>query len=106
MDELYSVDELAQAAHTTARAVRLYVEKGLLSPLRAGRALCFTPQDRERLDDILRAKRLGFTLKEIYQFYATPTPKALSDRVARIRQIKTDADQELAALDRQMKARR
>jgi len=106
MDKLYSVDELAKTADASARAVRLYVEKGLLAPLRAGRALCFTPQDLERLHDILRAKRLGFSLKEIYQFYVTPNPAILSDRATRIRQIKTDAEQELAALDRHMKARR
>jgi len=106
MDEIFSVDELAKAADTTARTVRLYVEKGLLDPLRAGRTLCFTPKDLERLHDILRAKRLGFTLKEIHQGYTNPTPRALGDRAQRIRQIKTDADQELAALDRQMKARR
>ncbi len=36
MDKFYSVDELAKAGNATPRAIRLYVDKGLLEPMRIG----------------------------------------------------------------------
>jgi DNA-binding transcriptional MerR regulator len=105
MDELYSVNELAKCADVTPRTVRLYVEWGLLEPRRAGRTLCFTPADAKLLGEILRTKRLGFTLAEIHRRFTKPNRVLLSDMVKRIQQIKADANQELMVLERQIKER-
>lgn len=105
MHKLYSVSELAKSADTTQRTVRLYVERGLLAPLRAGRTLCFTPADAEALEAILRAKRLGFSLSEIKHHLDNPSTATLDRKLDRVRSIKADAERELAVLARQLKDR-
>ena len=62
--KLFSVEELAKAAGTSARAVRLYMKKGLLTPQRAGRVYVFTQRDLKTLEHIQRSQRLGLSLKE------------------------------------------
>lgn len=105
MNEVYSVSELAELAKVTQRAVRLYVERGLLAPLRAGSTLCFTPADVEALKSILRAKRLGFSLEEIKSRQDNPSTTIANDWAARVRQIQEDVEHELADLNRHQKHR-
>ena len=52
----------------TTRALRFYEDKGLLAPHRLGSRRVFNVQDRERLEKILRAKRIGFSLEDIKEF--------------------------------------
>lgn len=68
MDELYTVNELAQELGITARTLRFYEVKDLLSPQRAGTTRVYTKRDRARLRLILRGKRLGFSLAEIKEY--------------------------------------
>jgi DNA-binding transcriptional MerR regulator len=65
---LYTVTELAAELGVTARAIRFYEDKGLLSPSRAGATRVYTYRDRARMMLILRGKRLGFTLRDIKEF--------------------------------------
>jgi len=65
MDKLYSVSELAKELGATPRAIRLYEDKGLIRPRRAGNTRVYGRGDRARLILILRGKRLGFSLREI-----------------------------------------
>jgi len=51
----------------TARTLRFYESKELLSPIRDGQKRLFTRRDRARLKLILRGKRFGFPLEEIRQ---------------------------------------
>jgi DNA-binding transcriptional MerR regulator len=67
-DRSYSVSELAGEFGTTARAIRFYEGKGLLSPGRVGANRVYTHRDRARLLLVLRGKRLGFSLREIKEF--------------------------------------
>lgn len=67
-NRLYTVTELAAQLGVTARAIRFYEDKGLLSPSRAGATRIYTYRDRARMMLILRGKRLGFTLRDIKQF--------------------------------------
>lgn len=98
MDKLYSVEELAQTCHATPRAVRLYVEKGLLEPMRAGRTYVFTELSAERLTIIQRCKRIGLSLDDIKK-RLNPTDKdELKTIIERVENIRLDADTELAAL--------
>lgn len=55
------------AAHfdVTTRAIRFYEDKGLIFPRRANGSRVFSRSDRERFAQILRAKRLGFSLEDI-----------------------------------------
>ncbi|MDE8348188.1 MAG: MerR family DNA-binding transcriptional regulator [Acidocella sp.] len=65
---LFSVSQLARQLGVTARTIRFYEDKDLVSPQRAGTTRVYTHRDRARLMLILRGKRLGFSLREIKEF--------------------------------------
>src|SRR5271170_1250244 len=65
---LFSVSQLAGQLGVTARTIRFYEDKHLISPQRAGTTRVYTPRDRARLTLILRGKRLGFSLREVKEF--------------------------------------
>jgi DNA-binding transcriptional MerR regulator len=65
MTKLLTVTELARELGVTARAIRLYEDKGLIAPQRVGNRRVYSNRDRGRLVLILRGKRLGFSLREI-----------------------------------------
>jgi DNA-binding transcriptional MerR regulator len=67
-EAMYSVTQLGNELGITARAIRFYEDKGLLSPARAGTTRVYTQRDRARMILILRGKRLGFSLKEIKEY--------------------------------------
>jgi DNA-binding transcriptional MerR regulator len=66
-DRTYTISELATEFGVTARALRFYEDKGLLSPRREGLARIYSARERARLQLILRGKRIGFPLNEIKQ---------------------------------------
>ena len=66
--QLYTVTELAKELGMTARAVRFYEDKGLITPQRAGTTRVYSARDRARMILILRGKRLGFALSEIKEY--------------------------------------
>ncbi len=65
---LYTVTALAAELGVTARAIRFYEDKGLISPSRAGATRVYTSRERARMRLILRGKSLGFSLREIRTF--------------------------------------
>jgi DNA-binding transcriptional MerR regulator len=66
--DLYGIADLCTEFGVTARAVRFYEDKGLLSPRRINGARIYTQRDRVRLGLILRAKSIGSSLSEIKQY--------------------------------------
>jgi DNA-binding transcriptional MerR regulator len=65
---LYTVTELAKELGMTARAIRFYEDKGLITPQRAGTTRVYSARDRARMILILRGKRLGFSLSTIREY--------------------------------------
>jgi DNA-binding transcriptional MerR regulator len=61
----YSISDLSAEFKVTARALRFYEDEQLIQPIRRGMARVYTKRDRARLDWILRAKNVGFSLAEI-----------------------------------------
>lgn len=61
----WGIQEIADIFNITPRAIRFYEDKGLISPARQAGARIFDTVDYGRLERILRAKRLGFTLDDI-----------------------------------------
>ncbi len=100
MDKFFSVEELAKTGNTTARTVRLYIDKGLLEPMRIGRILCFPEATRQTLEDIQRAKRLGFSLKEIKSFQTVRNIAVVEGAIHRIEELMADAEIEVTHLRR------
>lgn len=64
-EQVYGIAELAEEFGVTHRAIRLYEEKGLLTPRRVGTQRVYSRRDRARLVLILRAKALGSSLEDI-----------------------------------------
>lgn len=64
-DRTWTIGDLAKAFGVTARALRFYEDKGLLSPQRDMLNRVYSARDRARLQLILRGKRVGFSLSEI-----------------------------------------
>lgn len=107
---LYSVSQLARQLGVTARTIRFYEDKGLVSPSRAGTTRVYTQRDRARLMLILRGKRLGFSLREIKDYLdlydIDPTQHAqmrqllsgVRKRVAKLLEQRAALEQSLAEL--------
>ena len=70
LGDMLTITELAREAGVTARAIRFYESKGLLTPRRAGTTRIYTHRERGRLQLILRGKRLGFSLTDIGEYLA------------------------------------
>ncbi|MCP5366084.1 MAG: MerR family DNA-binding transcriptional regulator [Hyphomicrobiales bacterium] len=66
--DFFSITELSDELGVSARALRFYEDKGLVTPQRAGTTRVYTRRDRARLILILRGKRLGFTLREVKEW--------------------------------------
>lgn len=64
-ERTYSISELAREFKVTARALRFYEDRGLLTPLRDGLNRVYRTRDRARLQLILQGKRVGLSLVEI-----------------------------------------
>ena len=62
---LYTVPQLSKELGITERAIRFYESKVLVKPSRAGNTRIFNYKDRARLLIIMRAKKLGFSLRDI-----------------------------------------
>jgi len=71
----FSIGDLAREFDLTTRTIRYYEDKQLLQPMRRGQQRIYSRADRTRLKLILRGKRLGWNLDEIFeviQLYNSP----------------------------------
>lgn len=98
MDKFLSVSQLATSGNTTNRAIRLYMDKGLLTPVQFGHNYFFTENNLEILDNILRAKRLGFSLEEIKSCQIDCDEKKITSHLNRLESLISDAKVEIKAL--------
>ncbi|NKC02717.1 MerR family DNA-binding transcriptional regulator [Ochrobactrum haematophilum] len=112
MREYYTITELTREFGISTRTLRFYEDEGLIAPVRRGRTRLFRPSDRHLLKQILRGKRLGFSIAEIHeiiQMYREPPPgetgqlKLLMKRVEEkrddLRQKRRDIDETVGELD-------
>ncbi len=67
-ERLFTVTGLAAELGVTARTLRFYEDRGLISPQRLGPNRVYSPRDRARMILILRGKQLGFSIREIAEF--------------------------------------
>jgi DNA-binding transcriptional MerR regulator len=98
-----STSELAQAADVNVETVRYYERRGLLpEPPRTPAG--YRTYDREalaRLQLVTRAKRLGFTLREIRELLVASDGGSVDDVVRAARAKLGEIDTRLAELARQ-----
>lgn len=109
-DRLFTVTELAAQLGVTARTLRFYEDRGLISPRRLGTTRVYTHRDRARMVLILRGKRLGFSLRDIAEYldlYDADTThteqlralkQAVASRIAQLEEQRAALDETLAEL--------
>ncbi|MEI2302484.1 MerR family transcriptional regulator [Ensifer sp. MJa1] len=111
MNKYYSITELTREFGISTRTLRFYEDEGLIHPERRGRTRLFRPADRRLIQEILRGRRIGFTIaeiREIIQVYKDPPGemgqlRLLMSRVEEkreeLRQKRKDIDDTLAELN-------
>ncbi|MBT1156097.1 MerR family DNA-binding transcriptional regulator [Aminobacter anthyllidis] len=111
MREYYSITELTREFDISTRTLRFYEDEGLVQPVRRGRTRLFRPSDRQLIRQIMRGKRLGFSIneiREIIQMYREPPGevgqlklmiKRIEEKREDLRQKRRDLEETLAELD-------
>jgi DNA-binding transcriptional MerR regulator len=108
--DTFTIRDLTREFAVSARTLRFYEEKGLLSPRRDGQDRLYGRRDRARLKYVLMGRCVGFSLdetRELLDLYdlgdhqVTQLNAALGkfrERIGRLRQQKADIDQALSEL--------
>jgi DNA-binding transcriptional MerR regulator len=111
VDKLYTITELTREFGVSTRTLRFYEDEGLIHPERRGRTRLFRPADRRLIQEILRGRRIGFTIseiREIIQVYRDPPGeigqlellmKKVNEKREDLRQKRRDIDETLTELD-------
>lgn len=79
MERYYTITELTREFGVSTRTLRFYEDEGLIHPERRGRTRLFRAADRRLIQEILRGRRIGFTIaeiREIIQVYKDPPGEA------------------------------
>ena len=111
MREYYTITELTREFDISTRTLRFYEDEGLVAPVRRGRTRLFRPSDRHLIKQIMRGKRLGFSIneiREIIQMYREPPGevgqlklmiKRIEEKRDDLRQRRRGLEETLAELD-------
>jgi DNA-binding transcriptional MerR regulator len=111
MREYYTITELTREFGISTRTLRFYEDEGLIQPVRRGRTRLFRPSDRHLVKQIMRGKRLGFSIneiREVIQIYREPPGevgqlklmiKRIDEKRDGLRQKRRDLEETLAELD-------
>jgi DNA-binding transcriptional MerR regulator len=110
--EFYSITELTREFDISTRTLRFYEDEGLIRPARRGRTRLYRPADRHLLKQILRGKRLGFSIneiKDVLKMYREPPGEIgqlnlliskVEEKREELRQKRRDIEETLAELNR------
>jgi Predicted transcriptional regulators len=111
VNKYYTITELTREFGVSTRTLRFYEDEGLIHPERRGRTRLFRAADRRLLQEILRGRRIGFTIaeiREIIQVYKEPPGelgqlklmmKRIDEKRDELRQKRRDIDETLSELD-------
>lgn len=67
--DYWTIGEMARRYDVSLRTLRFYEDRGLITPLRHGSTRFYDERCRQRLERVLKAKKLGFTLSRIYRLF-------------------------------------
>jgi DNA-binding transcriptional MerR regulator len=111
VDKFYTITELTREFGVSTRTLRFYEDEGLINPERRGRTRLFRPADRRLIQEILRGRRIGFTIAEIrdiIRVYKDPPGEVgqlellmakVSEKREELRQKRRDIEETLTELD-------
>jgi DNA-binding transcriptional MerR regulator len=109
--KLYSITEMTREFDISTRTLRFYEDEGLIHPERRGRTRLYRTADRHLIAQILRGRRIGFTIaeiREIIQVYNEPPGEAgqlkllmrkVEEKRDGLRQRRKDIDETIGELD-------
>jgi DNA-binding transcriptional MerR regulator len=109
--KLFSITEMTREFDISTRTLRFYEDEGLIHPERRGRTRLYRPADRHLIAQILRGRRIGFTIaeiREIVQVYNEPPGevgqlkllmKKVEEKRDSLRQRRKDIDETIGELD-------
>ncbi len=108
MREFYTITELTKEFGVSTRTIRFYEDEELIKPVRRGRTRLFRPSDRVLLKQILRGKRLGFSIaeiREIIEVYKAPSGEEgqIKLMIERINQKRKELEQKRQDIDDTMR---
>jgi len=81
--ETLTITQLCRQSGATARALRHYESKGLLSPRRHNQVRVYSRREKARLRLIQSGRRAGFTLNEIRELFETYDRKGRDAQIVR-----------------------
>jgi DNA-binding transcriptional MerR regulator len=108
----FTIRDLARECDVTARTLRFYEEKGLLSPRRQGQDRLYSRRDRARLKYVLMGRRVGFSLDEVREMLdlydigdgqtaqLTAARAKFGERIAQLEQQKSEIERVIDELRR------
>lgn len=111
MHKVYTITELTREFGISTRTLRFYEDEGLIQPERRGRTRLFRQADRRLIQEILRGRRIGFSIaeiREIIQVYKDPPGEAgqlrllmrkVEEKRDDLRQKRKDIEDTLSELD-------
>lgn len=106
----FTIRDLGREFGVTARTLRFYEEKGLLSPRRQGQERLYSRRDRARLRYVIIGKNVGFSLDEIREMLdlydlgdrqvtqLRVAQQKIAERIARLEAQRDDIDRAVAEL--------
>jgi DNA-binding transcriptional MerR regulator len=109
--EFLTITDLTREFDISTRTLRFYEDEGMLRPTRRGRTRLYRAGDRHLLKQILRGKRLGFTIaeiKDILKMYHEPPGevgqlslliKTIEEKREELRQKRRDIEETLSELN-------
>ncbi|MFZ1681379.1 MAG: MerR family DNA-binding transcriptional regulator [Rhizobiaceae bacterium] len=110
--EFYTITELTREFDVSTRTLRFYEDENLIAPVRRGRTRLYRPSDRHLIRQVLRGRRLGFTIeeiREIIQMYREPPGevgqlklmiKRIEEKRETLRQKRRDLEDSIEEMDR------
>jgi DNA-binding transcriptional MerR regulator len=111
LTKFYSITELTREFDISTRTLRFYEDEGLIHPERRGRTRLYRTADRHLIQQILRGRRIGFTIaeiREIINVYNEPPGEAgqlkllikkVDEKRDGLRQKRKDIDETIEELD-------
>jgi DNA-binding transcriptional MerR regulator len=108
--DFFTIRELTREFSVSARTLRFYEEKGLISPRREGQDRLYSRRDRARLKYVLMGKCVGFSLDEIREMLdlydlgdrqvtqLRVAHEKFGERIARLQRQRDEIDRAIAEL--------
>lgn len=115
-DAVLTIRQMCDSFDVTARALRFYEARELITPVRQGQNRLYTRRERARLHLILQGKRFGFSLEQIRQLLELYDPSTANraqiaatldtarDRLADMRRQRDELGEAIAELASRIEA--